>query len=400
MLALLFSVTLLELFLGGGGRWTAVGPVSLRMVLFGLCLVVGWLSVLFPKRRYDGLPLALGLVGAYLVIHLSGLIAGATKGTDLPVMFTELQQSLYWLAAPFFACTLASSAYIQRTARLVQQAGILLAFGNIAVISCLVSGLLSVETFLSLLPENGEVASRGGGLLFYKGDLYLAIALVFLVSLRGRHWRLTALVISAVLIATLTRGFIVSTSLAILILFALQRRKVGFLIGMLLVAIAAALVWLYLPTLNEGLSSSRAMSNEQRLDDMDFLWSNTSLKGVLFGEGLGSPIDERMNIENTFLWAFWKLGIAGLAFWLAPLVLCMAYFSEILNGRENRLACAFLCGTILVYAQTLTNPYLNNPIGLSFVMLSLFSLRTIAKSSWPDGLDQHPLIVRSGRGLA
>jgi hypothetical protein len=29
--------------------------------------------------------------------------------------------------------------------------------------------------------------------------------------------------------------------------------------------------------------------------------------------------------------------------------------------------------------QTVTNPYLNNPIGLSFVMAAIFSLQTLAR---------------------
>jgi hypothetical protein len=400
VLALLFSATLLELFVGGGGRWITLGPITLRMFLFVVCVAVALLAVLFPRRRYDGLPLAFGLVGAYLVIHLSGLIAGAATGTDTSIMLTELQHSLYWLAAPFFACTLSSSAYIRRTAKLVELAGILLAFAYITLIICLATGVLKFAAFYALLPENGEVISRGGGLLFYKGDLYLGMALVFLVSLRGRYWLPTVLVISAALILTLTRGFILSTSGAILLLLALQRRKGGLLIGLLLVAIAAALVWRYLPSLNEGLSSSRVLSNEQRLSDMDFMWSNTSLKTLLIGEGLGSVINGRIDIENTMLWALWKLGLPGLAFWLMPLVLCMTYFAQIPNARENRLACAFLCGTILVYAQTLSNPYLNNPIGLSFVIASVFSLRTIAKGRYSDGLTRPPSAVRSREVVA
>jgi hypothetical protein len=370
---------LVELFIGGGGRWITLGPITLRMVLFAVCLVVGWLAALFPKRQYGGLPLAYGFVMTYLLIHLSGLIAGAARGTDSSIMFTELQQSLYWLAAPFFACTLSSTAYIQRTATLVQQAGILLALAYIALVVGLATGVLTFLSLYSVLSENGEVVSRGGGFLVYKGDLYLGIALVFLVSIRGRYWLPAVLVISAALILTLTRGFILSTSVAILMLLALQRRKRAFLFGLLLTAIAAALVWRYLPSLNEGLSSNRGLSNQQRLDDMDYLWNNTSLRTVLFGEGFGSLIDGRINIENTFLWALWKLGLLGLAFWLTPLVLCMTYFAAIPNSRDSRLACAFLFGTILVYTQTLTNPYLNNPIGLSFVLLSVFSLRTIAK---------------------
>ena len=101
---------------------------------------------------------------------------------------------------------------------------------------------------------------------------------------------------------------------------------------------------------------------------------------MVFGEGLGSEIDGRLNIENTFLWALWKLGVFGVLFWLVPLFLCIKYYIRI--GRNDpgfNLASAYMFSTLLVYIQTMTNPYLNNPIGLSFVLISIFSLRTISK---------------------
>ena len=384
MLALLFSVTVFELFVGGGGRWIAAGPVTLRMVLFVACLIVGWVAALVPRRNFGGLPLAIGFALAYLLIHLPALIDGAVRGTDISIMFTELQQSLYWLAAPFFACTLASTKYIQRTASLVQLSGVFMATVFIAIVVALAKGYLNFTTFYLIVHENGEVVSRGGGLMVYKGDLYLGICLVFLVAIRGKYWLPAAMLVSVALVLTLTRGFILSTSAAILMLLAVQRRKAALLVGLVLVAAAVGMVWYYFPSLVEGLTSARSISNQQRLDDMDFIMNHVSLKTVLLGEGFGSLIDGRIQIENTFLWVVWKLGVVGLAFWLAPLVLCVVYFLGGKKSHENPLACAFLFGTVLIYIQTLSNPYLNNPIGLSFVIVSVFALRTLCKAEGQD----------------
>ena len=101
---------------------------------------------------------------------------------------------------------------------------------------------------------------------------------------------------------------------------------------------------------------------------------------MLIGQGLGVPISERVNVENTFLWALWKLGLPGVLFWLSPLLLCLIYYRRISRGNGALpLASAFVFGTVLVYVQTLSNPYLNNPIGLSYVLVSLFALRTLAR---------------------
>ena len=63
-------------------------------------------------------------------------------------------------------------------------------------------------------------------------------------------------------------------------------------------------------------------------------------------------------------------------------LLCLYYFARISRRDPDfRLASAYLFSTILIYVQTLSNPYLNNPIGLSFVLIALFSLRTISRAS-------------------
>ena len=381
MLTLLFTVTVLELFLGGGGRLTGAGPVTLRMLLFAICMCVGWLAVLFPRKRIEGMPLALGLVLAYLLVHLTGVIVGAAESASISDIVKELQQSLYWLAAPFFAAVLASGRQIRRTAALAQLAGLVLAGAYIAMVIGFVTHSVNLTPLVIFLSDQGEISSRGGGLLFYKGFLYLAIALVFFVAIRGRYWIPASILLFSALVLTLTRGFIWSTSFAILMLLVVQRRKRALAFSLIVVALAGILVWMYLPSFNDAILNSREMSNRQRLNDMDFMVNNATLKTVLLGEGYGSLIDDRLNIENTFLWVLWKLGILGVVFWVTPLLLCVRYFLAIPNFHANRLACAFLFGTVLIYVQTMTNPYLNNPIGLSFVMFSLFSLRTIASQS-------------------
>jgi hypothetical protein len=126
------------------------------------------------------------------------------------------------------------------------------------------------------------------------------------------------------------------------------------------------------------------ISNSQRVDDWNFLLENTSLTTWLYGEGTGSLINGRPFIENTFLWALWKEGVVGVLFWLLPMLLCLHFYLRIPNRREHRVASAYFFGMVLVYAETLTNPYLNNPIGLSFAIISIFSLRTLAAQSQVD----------------
>ena len=378
----LFTISLLELFLGGGGRLTAVGPVSMRMALFAACLCAALVAVLFPRRRSDGVLLSMLLVLTYLLVHVAGLVVGAIHGADPAEMFSEFQQSLYWLAAPLFALMIQSEPDVQRYARLVQMAGVTLAVTYLAILLGLLSGAIYIGSMRAIFSNSGEISFRSGSFFIYKGFLYLGISIVFFFAMRGRYWKSLVLLVGIALTLSFTRGFVVSTAAGVLLMFFIQGRWRLALPVMLLLGGAAFLIWIYLPSLNPALLASHEISTNQRVEDMTYMLYHATAKTFIFGEGYGSLINDRFQSENTFLWALWKLGTIGLVFWMLPLFLCVYYYLKIANRRSNSLANAYLFGTVLVYVQTLTNPFLNNPIGLSFVMLALFSLRILSRGEW------------------
>lgn len=381
MLDKLYTITVLELFLGGGGRFTAIGPVTLRMLLFACFLYVGALTILVQRRETKQLRLAYAMVLLYLLVHVPGLISAAIRGVDIADAMTEFQQSLYWLGAPVFALVLRGKHMIARTATLVRLAGVVLAVGYLVLIAAIATGVFDVKTLFQIAVEGQELSSRGEGLLFYKGFLYLGIAIIFFVSMRVRLWVPAVIIIAIALVFTLTRGYILSTSIAVLVLLLVQKRKWAASAAVAGILAVAFMVWVYFPSGNEAMQNSRIESNSIRLDDMSFMANHATAATLLFGEGFGAMINGRALIENTFLWAFWKLGVAGVTFWLLPLALCTWFFAQIPRRGSNRLAGAYYCGVLLVYIETATNPYLNNPIGLSFVMIAMFSLQTLSSES-------------------
>ena len=377
----LFTVTLLELFIGGGGRLLEVGPGTVRMILFAACLCVGLIVAIYRMRKAEGVPLAIVLVTAYLFVHTTGILIGLGKGNSLDIMMTEMQLSLYWLAAPFLALVLRSSNMVLRTSLLIRVAGVFLAMAYIGVVSALAIGVIDYPTLYATLSATPEFAFRSSGFFFYKGFLYLGISAIFFVAIPKRYSAVWATIVVIALAMTLTRGFMLSTAFAVLLLLIVQRRRRQLAVALAVVACVAFFIWGYMPSQDDNISVSRDISNSQRLDDFAYIVENFKVSSFFFGEGMGTLINERINIENTFLWAFWRLGIVGVLFWFMPLILCLRYFAKIKrHSSQFRLACAYFFSTILVYVQTMSNPYLNNPIGLSFVLVAIFSLRTLAKA--------------------
>jgi hypothetical protein len=375
----LFAITLFELLLGGGGHVTAAGPLTLRMALFAGCIAATLISLLFPRRRADGVLLAMALVLAYLIIHVGGLLVGAINGSDAVEMFTAFQQSLFWLAAPFFALMIQTEKDVDSCARIVQIAGATLACVYLTILLALLTGVVHLSVLRPLIEKSGDVVFRSGEFFIYKGFLYLGVAIVFFVGIRGKYWAPLALVTALALVATLTRGFVLSTSLSLLLMLVVQRRWRTVIPALLLAAAAAFFVWEYLPSLDTNQSERQVTSTDQRVQDMTYLADHATIKTLIIGEGYGAQINGRRMIENTFLWVLWSFGIVGLLFWTLPLALCVYYFSKVPDAYLHPTASAYLFGTVLVYLQTATNPYLNNPIGLSYVLLALFSLRVLSR---------------------
>jgi hypothetical protein len=377
---ILFTISMLELFMGGGGRLLEVGPVTVRMILFAAFLCMGFIVVIRRPPKGFAVPLAIGLVGAYLLVYVAALLIGSLKGNDLGIMMGDMKQSLYWLAAPFLALVLRSRDMVLRTATLIRIAGVVLAVGYIGVVAALVLGIIHYPSLYTTLSATGEFAFRSNMFFFYKGFLYLCISAIFFLAIPKRFSAVWATVIILALGMTLTRGFVLSTCFAALLMLIVQHRWRHMGVALAAVVCVLFFVFVYMPSHDETIALSRDTSNNQRIEDFTYIVDNIKVESLLLGEGLGTLINGRVNIENTFLWAIWRLGIAGFLFWLLPLVLCLNYFAKISrHSPDFRLACAYFFSTVVVYVQTMSNPYLNNPIGLSFVVVAIFSLRTLSK---------------------
>jgi hypothetical protein len=255
---------------------------------------------------------------------------------------TEMQLSLSWLAAPFLALALSSRNIVLRTSLLIRVAGVFLAMVYIGVVSALAIGVIDYPTLYATLSASQEFAFRSGGFFFYKGFLYLGMSAIFFVAIPKRYSTVWATIVVIALAMTLTRGFILSTSFAVLLLLIMQRRRRQLSVALVVVACVAFFIFGYMPSQDENISLSREISNSQRIDDFAYIVENFKVVSLFFGEGMGTLINERINIGNTFLWAFWRLGIVGVLFWSIPLVLCLRYFARInRHSPQFHLACAY-----------------------------------------------------------
>lgn len=379
MITGLYTIFTAELFLGGGGRLLSFGPITARMILFALCLLAWTLIIIKTKKiDYSGHRLAACLVSLFALSHFPAIINGVFQGYDPNIIFTEFQQALFWLSAPFFAYVLRDISMVERTARLIQKAGVTLAILYLIIVTLLTTNVIDTTLFYSIANATTEFKFRTETLFFYKGFLYLGIALVFFVSLRNKNWKKWTFLLLMALSLTLTRGFLISTFIALALLTVMHHRSKFTFFAFAIATSISVFLFFYLTETNSDIAGNRLISNSQRIEDISFVLSNADAFTLVLGEGYGSLINDRIGNENSFLWALWKLGFIGLIFWLLPFAICSYYFLKIRRVSRNNLAAGFYFGVILLYIQTATNPYINNPIGLSYLIIAIFSLRTIA----------------------
>ena len=382
MINFLYSLISVELFTGGGGHFFLSGSITPRMFLFVTALVTNLLFYLRAADTRKLKSLSILLVIGFFVAHLPSLLIGLGKGASLRNIFTDLSPMLYWLMAPFFATVLESELMVRRTAALLQWSAIGVAMLYLVVLAAITIDAGLSFGFHSWADKTGEISFRNDQLFFYKGFLYLGIGIVFVVA-RGGRWQgfwLSILVVALTL--TLTRGFVVATSFATILLLVMMKRwrTLYAVLGVIVLVIYA--VEIYLPSLDTGsMLLQRGISNSIRIDDFVFMKTHFDVSYLIFGEGMGTFINGRLNIENSYLMILWKMGLWALFFWMIPLGIALNYFRKIKRNSEvYKLGCAFFCGLILIYIQTNFNPYLSNSIGLSFVLMAVFSLRTLAVS--------------------
>jgi len=378
MIRLLYLLLTFEILLGGGGRLLEIGPVTARMLLFAIAIMIAF-AVIALRGTLPGGRLTLVLLSAFLLVQSAGVVIGLSRGNPMSSVWADLQPLMYFLLAPFVALSLEDRRNVEATRSLVLISGVTLALAYLGVLVLLVSGRIDFSWLYEMLDATGEFMFRGESFFFYKGFVYLGVCIVFLIAMPGRFVVPLLVVTGIALVLTLTRGFILSTAVAVLMLLYVLRMRVAALLLTLAGASALVVAFVSLYSGVEGFMEQRSISNAVRLEDMSFIFGNVGPMTIMFGNGFGTPVLERLNIENVYLWVLWKTGVIGLAFWLAPLLACFIMFRRIPRlSTEFRLGCALLFSVVLIYVQSAMNPYLNNPIGLMMVMIALFGLRELS----------------------
>ncbi len=385
----LFLSVVIEILVGGGGRLTAIGPISLRMIFFAAALVITLIQVVNGKTislEYWRMELF------FLVIILIGICVAWLSENPVKSVFEDVKPLSYFLALPFFALSI-EGIETERVSRLVRQCAVAIAIVFLIILALLNTGIIPFHTFYNATLSTQEFFYRGELSFFYKGFLFLGVGSIFFAfsDKKAKYAFFTLLILA--ITASVTRGLLFSLALTYAAYF-FRNKPIYYTVASVLFAILIAVAgnsftfkvseWIdsknnadtsALP--NSSLFGDRNYSDAGRFQQMHEVKDRITFPSFIFGHGFGQGIPSRpVHMEISYLEIFHKQGIIGLSFWV---FLFLTITKKYKKAEPSPTADAYFYSSLFTFIQSLTNQYINNPIGIAMLLLSLVSLDKLKK---------------------
>ncbi len=404
----LFGLSLTELILGGGGRWFDWGFLTPRMLLFAACQLtwlISWARGHFQPGSRIFLLTAIPLAGMALAAA-----NGLMNGGPTAAVFADLKPLLFILNLPFYRLILRDPIARLWLVQIFRWVGLVMACAYLIFWSMWQSDWIDGWAFYQSTESMGEFFFRGNMGFFYKGFIFLPIALFFWQTMKSKWKYIAHTLLYIAILLTFTRAIWL-----VLLFFPLRaiwlgggRNRLAWL-GLFLMLIGPWLVEVgvvnnrnereflelkggpypnqeYLenypyPEWQMSLSyafgqgiANRHFSMMERFVQIDEVVQRIGPMSLLFGHGfgLGTPL-KPVHMEISYLEIFHKQGLLGLVSWgLLFLALWIQYRrSSGLLPFERGISSALFHSAFLLFTISFFNPFINSPMGIAVLAMGI-----------------------------
>ncbi|MEH7115674.1 O-antigen ligase family protein [Neobacillus niacini] len=426
----LLTLFFVEIFVGGGGRLIDFGIVSIRQVLFLLLLLTFVIRIvkekaIFNKEINTFFRFNPVTVGIYLLIawFFISMVVGYVNGHPLGAIITD------FFRVSFFALYFPLAYYISNDRFSLKRIISLLKYSALAVaIFTITVSLLGKTIFAANFKPfydfmnwmmNDDLFFRPSNSVFYKSHFFVLVGLILsLNDLLNRHYKkldvFLVILGSVSVLWSETRGFLLAFMLSILMIIVLDvkvivdqikglSQKIQKLVQSpqfirkfaicILVMIAVPFMYKYMTlerfevvTIEEVPNNNKKTTNTQKkeVDDvsvnarMEFIAASKEIllqpANLIIGTGYGTEIAGRITgIEMSFLDILLEQGLIGLAIWgYLFLIIYYNYYVAYKRGQQiTTVDISLMAAFMGVLLLTNINPFINNPIGISFFLVLL-----------------------------
>jgi hypothetical protein len=215
---------------------------------------------------------------------------------------------------------------------------------------------------------------------------------------RSRWWLLTILLLA--ILSTFTRGLIFALSLTYALYYLALKKNIQSVL-----AVGLSVIILFYgkdiyasiseqlfqitenkivqahPILSDKLLGDREFSDNARYLQLREVVDSISPASIILGHGFGRGVASRpVHMEIAYLEIFHKQGLIGIAVW-AILFLNLVFRFNKASVFSPPTATAFFLSALFVFFQSLTNQYINNPIGMGMFLIALTTLDFLARQT-------------------
>jgi hypothetical protein len=424
---LLLTVFFIELFVGGGGRLIDFGVLSIRQVLFLLVLITFIFRILKHKKFFDKkvntfLNFDITTIAVYMLVVWFGFssLVGIMNGHALSLIVTD------FLRVSFFLLYFPLAYYISEERYKKSKIIAILKYSSLSVavftiLVCLLGKTVFNNNFVVFYNfmnsiMNDDLFFRPSHSVFYKGHFFVLMGLFISLNalLSKKYSKIDVINVILCFISVIwseTRGFLLALMFGIAFIVFVDvkmvtdrvkglKNKVAQLTNSkiivkkmsisLLIILAVPFMYKYMTIERFGENvaiqePAKPNQNKGEIHDvsvnarLDFILASKdlvfkSVPAFAVGSGYGTEIAGRVTgIEMSFLDILVEQGVIGLALWL---YLCFViYYNYYVvykaKGSLETLDVSLLACTAALALLTNINPFINNPLGIGFVLIIL-----------------------------
>jgi hypothetical protein len=378
LLLIFLTFFLLELFLFGSGRPLVITGVTVRMIFYSICII---LVLLFftagatPKKQ------EFLLVSIFSMLLVFSSFIGIVNGASLKNLLGDVLPLLYFFVVLFFGFLIQNDQrFICCWVSTLKKSCVILAVLYFAFLLVMLVGLIDFNVAYKFLSsDSNEVMFRGADSsnpgIFYKSFIFLVIGFFFFYLAKGKLNKLIALVVFVAVLFTLTRGFILCIFVVTYFFLLLDSSLLKRIFLIILPLVAVGYMLFFNDIINLVL---RPESDAARFIQFREVLDMVNINSIFIGHGYGIGTFSRPNnFEITYLEIFHKQGALGLSFWMFILF----YMSMKFWHLKDKLLISrpIYAGVLVIYVQTLTNPYLINSMGIGYLALAFVSLNSMSR---------------------
>lgn len=401
-LSLFAIIIIMELVLGGSGRLITFGSfISLRYILFLIAILYFIFICIVGKFKIQKNMFYIDVI-VFFVMFSVAVANGIVHGYGIGNVIKSSQGYLYLLMYFPMSILINTKEKSKQAFRLFINCAVILAIVSLAIFVFFYFDHTMHETFSPILTkfDYGYIALRGGlPAVFLKTSPLIAVAFVLLLlsfinlkSERTLIQLIKLLILFVGLVSTMSMGIWVATFAGVFLTILSSKGKykvIGLVTIVIITSIAYYLLSGYIATSLTNRLSTDDSSYIIKLDQAYRLLESWG-KRVFFGNGFGIKITfltdlgsrTMINFELFWLQLLVNMGLIGFAVYIKIFIKSAYYtlkISKVICFKESMHLKSLIVGLIVLAIISSVNPFLNNPIGLGYLVIVMTTISTYSK---------------------